>query len=98
MLDEAGNGDRDIAAADPSLLLRYCSAQLDRGGVVGLDFRAYPILQGSHDFSPRGVILRVCGEDQNHIERKADRVALNLNITFLHDVEQSDLNLSGQVW
>src|SRR5688572_1762508 len=98
MFDEAWNGDRDIATTDPGLLLRYRSAQLDCGGVVSLDFRADPILQGSHDFAPRGVILRVCGEDQNHIERKADRVALNLNVTFLHDVEKSNLNLSGQVW
>ncbi len=32
-----------------------------------------------------------------HIKRQAQRVALNLNVAFLHDVEQSDLNFSREV-
>ena len=38
-------------------------------------------------FAARGVILGIGGENEKHIEREAERVALNLNIAFLHDVE-----------
>ena len=32
-----------------------------------------------------------------NVERQAHRVALNLHVAFLHDVEQADLNLSGEI-
>jgi len=41
--------------------------------------------------------LRICGEDEKHVERKAERVALNLDVALLHDVEEAYLNFSGEV-
>ncbi len=61
------------------------------------NFRADAVLERRDDFSARRVIVRIRREDQQHVERHAHRIALNLNVAFLHDVEQADLNFSGQV-
>src|SRR5262249_400545 len=34
---------------------------------------------------------------KQHIERQAQRITLNLNVAFLHDVEQSNLDLAGKI-
>src|SRR4029077_19584971 len=49
------------------------------------------------DFAAGGVILGIGGEDKEHVEREAEGIALNLNVAFLHDVEEADLNLAGEV-
>src|SRR6185312_14815475 len=36
-------------------------------------------------------------EDERDVERQAQRVALNLHVAFLHDVEQTNLNLTGEI-
>ena len=61
------------------------------------NFRADAVLQRSDDFAARGVVLRIRGKDEQHVERQAQRVALNLDVAFLHDVEQADLNFSCEV-
>ena len=61
------------------------------------DLRANAILQWRNDLAARGVILRVRREDQQHVQGQPQRIALNLNVAFLHDVEQPDLNFSRQV-
>ena len=48
-------------------------------------------------FAARRVVFRIGAEHHRHIEGQADRVALNLHIAFLHDVEQADLDFSRQV-
>jgi hypothetical protein len=45
----------------------------------------------------RGVVLGVGGEGDQHVERQADGIALNLHVAFLQDVEQADLDLAGEV-
>ena len=55
------------------------------------------VFQWSDDFSARGIVLGVGGEDQEDVERKTQGIALNLNVAFLHDVEESDLNFAGQI-
>src|SRR6266536_3922111 len=55
------------------------------------------ILQRADDLSPRRVIFRVRREYQHYIERQTHRIALNLHVAFLQDVEKSHLNFSGQV-
>ena len=62
-----------------------------------LDFRADAILQRRNDLSARRVVFRVGGEDEHDIQRKAHRITLNLHVAFLHDVEQADLDLAGQI-
>ena len=61
------------------------------------NLRADAVFQRRDDLPTRRVVFRIRAEYQRHIERQADGVALNLHIAFLHDVEQSDLNLSRQI-
>src|SRR5262249_1615083 len=51
----------------------------------------------SDDFAARGVVLGIGTEHQRDIEGQAHRITLNLDIAFLHDVEQAHLNFSGKV-
>jgi hypothetical protein len=64
---------------------------------VSANFRPDTILQRRNDFTARRIIFRVGGKYQQHIERQAQRIALNLNVALLHDVEQPDLNFPGEV-
>ena len=66
-------------------------------GIVRADFAADAVLERRDDLAARGVVFRVGGEHQQQVERQADRIALNLHVAFLHDVEQPDLDLAGQV-
>ena len=65
--------------------------------IVRANLRSDAVLQRSDDLAARGVVLGIGAEHQRHIERQADGVALNLHVAFLHDVEQADLNLAGQI-
>ena len=64
---------------------------------MGTNFRADAVFQRGNDFSARGVVLGIGGKNQQDIERQAQRVAFNLNVAFLHDVEEADLNFSREV-
>ena len=55
------------------------------------------VFQWGDDFSTRRIVLGVGGEDEEDVERKTQGIALNLNVAFLHDVEESDLNFAGQI-
>ena len=61
------------------------------------DFGSDAVLQGGNDLAARGVIFRVGSEDERHVQRKTDWVALNLYVAFLHDIEQANLNFTRQV-
>src|SRR5712664_660788 len=64
---------------------------------MGANFGADAVFQGRNDFAAGSVVFRVCGKDKKHIERKTQRIAFNLNVAFLHDVEEADLNFAGEV-
>ena len=64
---------------------------------MGANLAADAVLERRDDFAARGVVLGIGGEDQQDIERQANRVALNLDVAFLHDVEQADLNFAGEI-
>ena len=68
-----------------------------RGRVVRANFAADAVLERRDDFAARRVIFRVGGEHQHQVERQPHRIALNLHVAFLHDVEQAHLDLAGQV-
>src|SRR5271169_2802379 len=85
------------AAASPGFLRGDGDALVHRGRVVGADLRADAVLERSNDFSASGVVFGICAEDDGDVEWKPNRVAFNLHVAFLHDVEQADLNLSGEV-
>ena len=82
---------------EPGFLLGDGDALLERGRIVRADFAADAVLERRDDLAARGVILRIGGEDQHQIERQPHRVAFDLHVAFLHDVEQAHLNLAGQV-
>ncbi len=64
---------------------------------MGLNLGADAVFERRDDFAARRVVFGIGREDQQHVERQPDRVTLNLHVAFLHDVEQSDLNLPGQI-
>ncbi len=64
---------------------------------MGADLGADAVLERSDDLAAGGVVLRVGGEDDGHVELEADGVALDLDVAFLHDVEERDLDLAGEV-
>ena len=61
------------------------------------DLRSDAILEGGDDLAPRRVILRIGGEAHQDVEPQADGIALDLDVAFLEDVQESHLDLAGQV-
>ena len=61
------------------------------------DLAADPILERRDDLAARRVVLGIGREAELHIERQAHRIALDLDVSFLHDVEQADLHLAGEI-
>ena len=59
--------------------------------------RADAVLEWRYDLAARRVILRIGAEYEGDVERQAQRVAFDLHIAFLHDVEQPDLDFSREV-
>src|SRR6185436_4100521 len=47
--------------------------------------------------SASGVVFGVGRKDQQHVERHANRISLNLDVAFLHYVEQAYLNFAREV-
>ena len=92
-------GDELVARGSlrPGFLRGDGHAFFHGSGVMSADFAANSIFKRSDDFSARGVIFGIGSENDKDVERQANRVALNLNVAFLHDVEKPDLNLAGQV-
>jgi len=54
-------------------------------------------LSGVIIFPARRIVFGIRGENKQHVERQPQRVALNLNIALLHDVEEANLNFSREV-
>ena len=104
LLDDLGDERRHLGRAAPAPLRAShasCAVIAMRvgaaGRVVRADLRADAVLERRDDLAARGVVLGVGGERHQDVERQADRVALNLDVAFLQDVEQADLDLAGQV-
>ncbi len=85
------------AARDPRFLRRDLDGVGAAAHVVRADLGADAILERRDDLAARRVVFGVRGEDDHHVERQAHRVALNLDVAFLQDVEQADLDLAGEV-
>src|ERR1035437_4366193 len=84
-------------AAEPGFLLGDGDALFEDNGVVGADLAADAVLEGGNDLAAGGVVFGVGGEDEEQVEREADGVALNLDVAFLHDVEEPDLDFAGEI-
>jgi len=58
---------------------------------------ANAVFERGDDLSTSGVVFGIRAEDDGDIEREANGVSLNLHVAFLHDIEEADLNFSGEV-
>ena len=94
---KSGIVDGSAAALGPRLLGGDLHAELHGAGIVGDDLGADPVLERGDDLAARGVVLRVGGEDKQHVERQPHRVAFDLDVALLHDVEEADLHLAAQI-
>ena len=61
------------------------------------DLRADPVLERGDDLAARGVVLGIRREHQCDVEIEADGIAFDLNVPFLHDIEETHLNLAREV-
>src|SRR5215467_13629775 len=55
------------------------------------------VLQRSNNLASSGIVLGISRKNKHHIQRQADRIALNLNVALLHDIEQPYLDLSRKI-
>ena len=103
LLDDLAHvgGNLDLAflrrAIEPRFLRRNVHPVLPCRRIVRPDLRPDAILQRRDDLAARRVVFRVRREHHQQIERQPDGIALNLDVPFLQDVEQADLDLAGQV-
>ncbi len=103
LLDKLANKIGDIHTFLPAIALRpgllACNLDscLQLFWIVSQDLGADTILQRSDYLSARGVVFRVCRKHQHHVERQTHRVTLNLHVALLHDIEETNLNLPGQI-
>lgn len=67
------------------------------GQIMSADLGAEPVLQRSDDPAPVGVVLRVGGGDQEHVQGQPQRIAADLDVSLFQHVEQRDLDALGQV-
>ncbi len=96
--DERGDlGPEPAASRQPRFLRRDRHGIGPSRGIVRPDFRADAILQRRDDLAPGGVVLGIRGKRHQDVERKPHGVALYLDVPFLQDVEQADLDLAGEV-
>jgi len=92
-----GDFDGRCAAFLPRLLRRDGDALLECFGVMRANLGADAVFERRHDLAARRVVLGVGAEDQGHVERQANRIALNLYVALLHDVEERHLDFGGEV-
>src|SRR6185437_3597363 len=88
---------RGVAARGPGLLLGDGDGLVERLGVVRANLGTDAVLERSHNFASSRVVLGVRGENDRDIEIEADRITLNLDVALLHDVEESHLDLAGEI-
>src|SRR5437867_4856956 len=84
-------------ARGPGFLPGNLNPELNFFRIVRHDLSADSIFKRRNDLAARGVVFGIGRKDQHYIERQTHRVAFNLNIAFLHDVEEPNLNLACQV-
>ncbi len=70
---------------------------IERNRIMRADLAADAILKRRDDFAARRVVFRIGGEHQHDVQRQPHRIAFDLHVAFLHDVEQPYLDLAGQV-
>jgi hypothetical protein len=70
---------------------------IERDRIVRSDLAPDAVLQRRDDFPARGVIFGIRREHQHNVQGQTHGMPFDLHVAFLHDVEQSDLNLARQI-
>ena len=65
--------------------------------IVRADLCAVAVFQRRDDAPAVGVVLRVRGGDEEHVQRQAHLVAADLHVALLQHVEQAHLDALGQI-
>src|SRR5690606_41597540 len=85
----------------PDAFLGWCNPSLLSGDPLGIfnrfrimsqDLALNTVFQWSDDASPVGIIFRVGGEDKLNIQRQTELKAPDLNVAFLQDNKERDLD------
>ena len=95
--DEIRNPDLTGAARRPRFLIRDRHSELDALGIVRHHLAPDAVLERRDDLAAGGIVLGIGGEAKHDIQRQSHRISFDLDIAFLHDVEQAHLHLSRQV-
>ena len=61
------------------------------------NFRADAVFERRNNFPARRVVFGIRGENKQHVQRQPQRIAFNLYIALLHDVEEANLNFSCEI-
>ena len=77
---------------EAAFLVHNLNPQFTLPRVVGLNQRTDSVFQLGNHLAAAVVGRRVGGEQNQHIDVKLDRIAANLHVPFLEDVEQTDLD------
>ena len=91
------NLNRRGSPLGPCFLRRDGHALFNRLRIVRTDLRADAILERRHNLAARRVVLGIGTEHQRYIQSQPHRIAFDLHVAFLHDVEQRHLDLGGKV-
>ena len=91
------DGHAGAVAIRPCLLRRDGERMVPPRGVVRADLGADAVLERRDDLAARGVVLGIGREDHQHVEGKPHRVAFDLDVALLEDVEEAHLDLARQV-
>jgi hypothetical protein len=65
--------------------------------IMGTNLHVESVFEWCDDSSATGVILGIRARDNHDVEGQANFVALDLNVFFFHEVEQTDLDLLRQI-
>src|SRR5581483_8542072 len=84
-------------ARSPGFLFRDLDAERNLFGIMRSDFGSDAIFQRRDDLAARRVVFRVRRKYQHYVERQSHRIALNLHVAFLHDVEEANLDFAGEI-
>ncbi len=64
---------------------------------MSVNLAADAVFERRDDFSAGRVILGICREAELHIQGEPNRIALDLHVALLHDVEEADLHFAGEI-
>src|SRR6185437_3233718 len=97
LLHEIRHANREAATRGPRFLPGDGHAEVDAFRVMRGDLAPDAILERRDDLAARRVVLGIRGEAQQDVQWQPDGVAFDLDVAFLHDVEEAHLDLAREI-